>query len=174
MRKSNRLVKLGLAALAASMVSTSANADVIPGNATATVITPLILVEATPMNFGTIAGGSSAGTVALDLLGARVAAGGATALASAPGAAGQYTIQGQAAQAFTMTLTTDAVLGDGLGNTMGLAAASLLENGNLVVLDGTAQAFQISGTLSVGALQPAGAYSTTTGGTPFTITANYN
>ena len=65
MRKSNRLVKLGLAALAASMVSTSANADVIPGNATATVITPLILVETTPMNFGTIAGGSSAGTVAM-------------------------------------------------------------------------------------------------------------
>ena len=174
MRKSNRLVKLGLAALAASMVSTSANADVIPGNATATVIAPLILIEVTPMNFGTIAGGASAGTVAMDLLGARVTTGGATALASAPGAAGQFTIQGANATAFTLTLTTDAVLDNGAGITMGLAAASLLENANVLTLDGTAQAFQISGTLSVGALQAAGTYSTATGGTPFTVTANYN
>lgn len=173
MKKSNQLVKLGLVALMASMYSTSASADVISGNATATVIAPLILIEVTPMSFGTIAGGSTAGSVAMDLLGNRVASGGATALASAPGAAGAFTIQGASAVAFTLTLTTDAVLDDGAGNTMGMTAASLLENANLLALDGTVQAFQISGTLTVGANQVAGAYTTATG-TPFTVTANYN
>ncbi|MDA3870387.1 MAG: DUF4402 domain-containing protein, partial [Gammaproteobacteria bacterium] len=41
------------------------------------------------------------------------------------------------------------------------------------VLDGTLQTFQIGGTLNIGASQAAGNY-TTVGGTPFTVTANYN
>lgn len=173
MRKSNQLVKLGLVALVASMYSTSASADVINGNAIATVIAPLLLVEVTPMSFGTVAGGSTAGTVVLDLLGNRTVTGGATALATAPGAAGAFTIEGAAAQAFTLTLSLSATMQDGAGNSM--TVDTFVENGNLVSLTGPGlpDAFQIGGTLNVGVSQVAGGY-TTVGFTPFTVTANYN
>lgn len=173
MKKTNQLAKLGLAALMTSIYSTGVSADVINGNATATVLAPLLLVETAAMNFGSVAGGSSAGTVVMDLLGARSTTGGATALASAPGTAGQFTIEGAAAQAFTLTVSASATMQDGSGNSM--TVDTFTENGSAVTLSGPGvpDAFQISGTLNVGASQVAGGY-TTVGFTPFTVTANYN
>lgn len=171
MRKSNQLVKLGLAVLMASMYSTSASADVIPGNAAATVIAPLLLVEVTAMDFGTLSGGTAAGTVVMTTASAMSSTGGASTLASAPGAAGAFTIQGAAAQAYTLTISGTATLTDGGVNSM---TADTFTN-NAVALTGGADAFQVGGTLNVGASQVAGAYSTANaGGATFTLTANYN
>jgi hypothetical protein len=169
--KQSNLVKLGLAALTASMFSTSANADIINGNAIANVIAPLLLVETTAMDFGDVAGGTGTGTVVLDLAGGRTVTGDANALPSGLGAAGQFTIQGGAGLAFTLSVSASATMEDGSGNTM--VVDTFTENGNAVVLTGAADAFQISGTLNVGASQAAGGY-TTVGFTPFTVTANYN
>lgn len=166
----NQYLKLGLAALMASLYSTGVSADVIPGNADATVIAPLLLTETTAMDFGTLAGGTTAGTVVMDVANARTTTGGATALASAGGTAGAFTIQGAAAQAYTLTISGTATLDDGTGNTM--TADTFTHNAG--ALTGGVDAFSVGGTLNVGASQPLGVYSTTTGGTTFTLTANYN
>lgn len=172
MRKSNQLVKLGLVALMASMYSTSVSADVIPGNATATVIAPMLLVEVVPMNFGTVAGGSSAGTVVMTTASAMSSTGGATSLASLPGTAGSFTIQGAAATAYTLTITGTATLTDP-ANTASMTADTFTHNA--VGLTGGVDVFQVGGTLNVGASQAAFAYSTANpGGATFTLTANYN
>lgn len=175
MRKSNQLVKLGLAALIAGMYSTGVSADIISGNADANVIAPLLLVETTAMNFGDVAGGTGAGTVVLDLAGARTVTGDASTLASGAGSAGAFTIEGAAGLAFTLSVTGTATLSDGGGNTM--TADTFTENGSAVTLTGTGSpdAFQIGATLNLGAGQAAGAYSTANaGGATFTVTANYN
>lgn len=168
----NQYLKLGLAALMASIYSSGVSADVISGNADATVIAPLLLTEVTPMDFGTLAGGTAAGTVVMDTASARTTSGGATALASAPGTAGAFTIQGAVGQAYTLTISGTATLTDlGGGNPM---TANAFTN-NAVALTGGVDAFAVGATLNVGASQPAGSYSTAnpSGGT-FTLTANYN
>lgn len=175
MKKSNLVLKAGVAALLASVYSTGASADVINGNATANVIAPLLLVETTAMNFGDVAGGTGTGTVVLDLTGARTATGDASALASGVGAAGEFTIEGATGLAFTLSVTGTATLTDGGGNSM--TVDTFTENGSAVTLTGTgtADGFQIGGTLNIGASQAAGAYSTlNAGGAPFAVTANYN
>lgn len=166
--KQSNLVKLGLAALMAGMFSTSANADIIPGNATATVIAPLLLAEVTPMDFGTVAGGTTAGTVTMTTGSVMGSSGGATSLASLPGTAGAFTIQGANTQAYTLTITGTATLVSGA---FSMTADTFTHNAP--ALDGTLQAFQVGGILNVGANQAAGAY-TTVGGATFTLTANYN
>lgn len=174
MKKSNLVLKAGVAALLASVYSTSASADIIDGNATANVIAPLLLAETTAMNFGDVAGGTAAGTVELDTAGLRTATGDASALASGAGTAGQFTIEGAAGLAFTLSVTGTATLSDGT-NTM--TVDTFTENGSAVTLSGsgTPDSFQIGGTLHIGASQPAGAYSTlNAGGVPFAVTANYN
>lgn len=168
----NQYLKLGLAALMASVYSTGVSADVVPGNADATVIAPLLLVEVTAMDFGTLAGGTAAGAVVMDTAGARTPSGGATVIAGSPGAAGAFTIQGAAAQAFTLSITGTATLTDGSGNSM---TADTFTNTTPGALTGAADAFSVGGTLNVGASQVAGGYSTANaGGATFTVTANYN
>jgi hypothetical protein len=157
------------------MFSTSATADIIPGNATANVIAPLLLVEVTPMNFGDVAGGTGTGTVVMDLVGGRTVTGDASALASGAGSAGAFTIEGAAGLAFTLSVTGTATLTDGGGNSM--TVDTFTENGSAVTLSGTGtpDAFAIAGTLHIGASQVANPYSTANaGGATFTVTANYN
>lgn len=171
MKKSN-LAKLGLAALMASMYSSSVSADVIDGNATANVIAPLLLTEVTAMDFGTVAGGSTAGTVTMTAGSVMGSTGGATSMATAPGTAGAFTIQGGAALAYTLTITGTATLTN-LANTASMTADTFTHNAG--ALTGGVDAFQVGGTLNVGASQAAFAYSTANpGGAAFTLTANYN
>lgn len=172
MKKSNLVLKAGVAALLASVYSTGASADVINGNATANVIAPLLLAETTAMNFGDVAGGTDIGTVILDTAGGRTVTGDASALAGTTAAAGAFTIQGEAALAFTLSVTGTATLSDGGTNTM--TVDTFTETGTALTLNGAAQTFKIGGTLHIDASQPAGVYSTATGGAPFTVTANYN
>ena len=175
MKKSNLVLKAGVAALLASVYSSGVSADVIDGNASANVIAPLLLVETTAMNFGDVAGGTSTGTVVLDLTGARTVTGDANALASGAGAAGEFTIEGAAGLAFTLSVTGTATLTNLAGDSM--TVDTFTENGSAVTLTGTGtpDGFQIGGTLNIGASQPAGAYSTlNAGGAAFTVTANYN
>lgn len=175
MKKSNLVLKAGVAALLASVYSSGVSADVISGNATANVIAPLLLVETTAMNFGDVAGGTGTGTVVLDLAGARTVTGDANALASGAGAAGEFTIEGEAALAFTLSVTGTATLTNLAGDSM--TVDTFTENGSAVTLTGTGtqDGFQIGGTLHIGASQPAGGYSTlNAGGAAFTVTANYN
>jgi len=178
MKKTNLILKMSMAALMTSMYSTGATADAIPGDALAEVIQPLTLAEATKMNFGTIAPTGVASTVVLTPGAGRT---GTATLLTGPTtpSLGKFTITGDAAQTFNLAITVtgaaaNVLLTDGGVNTM--TVTGLTENSSATgVLTGGADAFDIGGTLNVGAAQVAGSYSTANaGGVTFTVTANYN
>ncbi len=173
-----QFLKISLVTIMASIYSTGAISAAISGNASATVIAPIVLAETAAMNFGTISPGTASSTITVDTANGRtLASGDATLIGGAGATSGAFTIQGNSGTAFTLTLSVDAVLSDGAAtpNTMTMLATSLTETGSALTLDGTAQAFAIGGTLTVPSGQVAGSYSTAnTGGTPFTVTANYN
>jgi len=141
---------------------------------TAFVYAVLSLTETTSMDFGTVAGGATAGTVILDTVGSRTTTGGAEILALTPVAAALFTLTGDAgARAISVTLdATGAQLDDGVGGSA--IPLTNLTNSGLPTDTGTGtQTFNVGATLNLGALQAAGTYSTGSG-TPFTVTVNYN
>lgn len=175
MNTRNKLVKLGLAAIITGLYSTSATAATVNGQADATVVAPLTLSENIAMDFGTISGGTAAGTVVLTTGGARSVTGDAQTIAAGAGAAGDFTINGEAGLAYTVSYT-NGTLSDGVaaGNNM---VVDTFNDNSTGTTSGAAQIFQVGATLNVGAGQAAGNYSTTntgTGGAAYTITVNYN
>jgi len=141
---------------------------------TATSLKPISLTETVPMNFGTVAGGSLAGTVIMDTLGGRSVTGDAQILAVGPGAAGEFQISGEPSLSYLLTITGPAVLESALGDQINASAFTNNSTGILPAGTGV-ELFQIGATLNLAPLQPAGTYSTTIGGgTPYTVTVNYN
>lgn len=170
MKKQRQYMKIGLAAVLASLYGSSLTAATFNGVATANVIAPLVLAQTTNITFGTVAVGTGGGTVVLDTAGARTVTGDANAIAGGAGAAGVFTINGENAQAYTMSIAA-GVLSDGGGNTMSVGTYTYTPP----ALTGAAVAFNVGATLTLGASQPAGAYSTANaGGTAVVVTANYN
>jgi len=171
MKTKHQYMKIGLAALLASVYGSSLTAATFNGTATATVIAPLTLAQTTPMNFGTVAVGAAGGTVVMTSAGARSVTGDANAIAAGAGTAGAYTITGQAAQAYTMTIAGGTLTDGGGANPMSLSAFTFVSP----ALTGGADAFSVGATLTLPPNQPAGAYSTANGvPAPLVITANYN
>ena len=172
-------LKIGLMTLMAGMYSSGASAAAITGDAVANVVIPLSLAEVTPMNFGTIAPDPLAGTTVV-LTPAAGRTGTATLLTGPTTASlGKFTITGDAGQTFNIAITvTGAAANVRLENAAGdfMTVTALTENSSATgALTGGADAFDIGGTLNVGANQPAGSYSTATGtGVTFDVTANYN
>ena len=170
-----QFLKVGLVALMAGMYSAGASAASVNGDADATIITPIVLAQTAAMNFGTISPGTVSSTITVDNADGRTLATGDASLVGGAGAtSGAFTINGSNAVAYTMTLTTDAVLTDAAGaNPLTMLAASLTVT--QPALTGAAVPFTIGGTLTVPSGHPAGSYSTTNAaGVPFTVTANYN
>lgn len=165
----NMLRKIGLVSVAVGLYSSSVMAVDFDGRAIATVITPLVIAETTPITFGTLGTGTTGGTVILATDDSRTVTGDVNII-GADGLAGVYTITGENAQAYTMSIA-DGVLSDGGVNTMGVGTYVY----SPPALTGAAVAFDIGATLTVNGSQPAGSYSTAfAGGTPVVITANYN
>lgn len=171
----NKLVKVGLVVVIASLYSTTATAASVNGQADATVVAPLTLTENIAMDFGTISGGTAAGTVVLSTAGARSTTGDAQTIAAGAGAAGDFTINGENALTYAVSYT-NGVLSDGA-----VAGNNMIVNGfndnSTGTTSGANQIFQVGATLNLGATQAAGTYSTTntgTGGAAYTITVNYN
>ena len=125
------------------------------------------------MDFGTISGGPNADTIVMDTTGARTVTGtDAQIIATGPGAAGTFTITGEPNQAITVSFSLSATLDDGTGNQM--TVDTFTSNAPAAVAAGGTNSLLVGGTLNIGANQAAGNYSTTTGGTPYTVTVNYN
>ena len=169
MKNTNIKLKIGALALMAGLYSTAAVAETADGVAAATVIQPLVLTATQTMFFGTVAPNSvAAGTLSMDNTGAVTS--GDLDVITAAGTTLQFTIQGEAAQAYTLGIA-NGLLGDGGVNTM----AIVITGNDAVALTGAAVTVIVTGDLSVGASQPAGNYTTAAGnGTPIVITANYN
>ena len=175
MKKTNLVLKMSLAALMASSIGT-ATADVIDGTASANVITPLTVTETTALDFGTIAGGSTAGTVVMTSGGLISTTGGATFVPSVSNQA-TFDITGAVSTAILVTLTTaGAQLDDGAGAGAAMALGTFTNTALPVTTDVAGVAtFDVGATLSVGINQGAGLYTTATagGGVPYTVTVNY-
>jgi hypothetical protein len=157
-----------------SLVSTQSgfNETSLDATATATAIVPLAISETVPMNFGTVAGGSASGTIVLDTSGGRTTSGDGQALASGPGTAAAFQIVGQGGQAYSISYSP-GVLDDGAsGTAMTVDTFTDTSSGSLPA--GGTENFNIGATLHINPNQAAGTYSTATGGTPYTVTVNYN
>lgn len=150
----------------------SGTATPVSGTASATSFTPLSIVETVPMDFGTVAGGSVAGTVVLGTGGGRSVTGDAQILATGPGNAAAFQVSGEPNQAYTLVYSSGTLANAG-GATMSVTAFT--DNSSGTIPGGGTETFQVGATLGIGANQPAGAYSTANGGgVPYTITINYN
>ena len=142
--------------------------------ATATIIAPINLSKDADMSFGNIAVNPTTpgGTVLLPAVTGtpgRVASAGVTlpAVTGTPLAA-KFTVTGEIGSAYTISLPATIVL-TGTGTNM-----SIVPNCSITLLNGGAlttgsQIFYVGGTLTVAAVQTAGAYSGT-----FNVSVNYN
>ncbi|MDH5611774.1 MAG: DUF4402 domain-containing protein [Gammaproteobacteria bacterium] len=142
-------------------------------SATATALTPIGIIETVAMNFGTIAGGSQSGTVIMDALGARSVTGDAQILTVGPGAAGEFQITGEPSLTYSLLITGPAILENALGQQI---TVNGFTNNSLGALPAAGlEIFQVGATINLAPSQPAGTYSTGIGGgTPYSVTVNYN
>ena len=168
MKMNKKLLALSATFAIAAHYGTIATADTVAGTVAATVITPLKIVETTPMNFGTVAGGTSAGTIVMTNTGARSATGDAQFIGT-DGQAGVFTITGVADSSITVSAPDTTAVLEGAGADMAFA---LTEPTYPTTIAGGSVAVSFGGTLSIGADQVAGAYSTMAD--TFSVQVNYD
>ena len=140
--------------------------------ASATIITPITLVNAGNMNFGNVAVSAVAGTVILAPASSRTITGGVT-LPAVPGipAAAHFTVGGTPSYTYSITLPSTATTVTSGGNTMTVTAFTSFPS-TTGVLDATGnQTIDVGATLNVAMNQASGTYIS---GTPFNVTVNYN
>ncbi len=151
----------------------SGQATSLSTTATATSLSTLTLAETVAMNFGSVAGGSSANSVIMDTSGARSVTGDAQILSSGPGTAATFQVTGESSLSYTISISGPAVLESAGGQQ--ITATSFTHNSSGVLPLGGTDTFEVGATLNLGPLQPAGTYSTAIGGgVPYTVTVNYN
>jgi hypothetical protein len=149
----------------------TANAQV-TGTATgsATIITPISITKTVDMNFGSIAVGTTLGSVVLAPDNTRSKTGGVT-LPAVTGTvtAAQFTVNGLGTSTFSITLPSSYTITSG-SNTMNIDTFTSTPSGSGSLVGGT-QTIKVGATLDVAASQPAGTY---TNGTGFPVIVNYN
>lgn len=142
--------------------------------ATATIITPIAIGKVNDMDFGSIVGSTTGGTVILGTDGTRTGTALTTAAPTASVAAATFTVTGQAGYAFTFTLPADALqlsLTGGTGSATELMDVAAFTSNSSSVLTGGTQTVKVGATLTLKANQTAGVYLSET---PFTVSVNYN
>ena len=169
MKMNKKLLMLGATFVLAAQFDTVAMAVDGVGDVVALVVAPLAVNETQTMNFGTVAGGPTAGTISMDINGNRtVLSGDAQIITTGAGLPGIFTITGEAGAAITVTTPdTTATLTGGGGADMGF---TLISPTFPTTVDGTD--LQFGGVLSIGVNQGAGSY--TTVGDTYTVQVNYN
>jgi hypothetical protein len=145
--------------------------------ASAFIVTPITIANVTDMDFGNVAVSATvAGTVILSPAGVRTEGGGAT-LPAVTGtvSVATFDIDGTPAYTYAITLpSTDVILENAASDQLTVNTFTSNPSGT-GTLDGAGeQTISVGATLNVPAGAPSGAYSTTTAGTPFTVTVNYN
>lgn len=177
----------GIAAVALMIGSTQAMAATQSVAATATVIAPIALSQTTPFNFGSIVPGATAGTVVLSTASGRTATGGTVLGNGTTPTAAVVHVTGSGTSTFAASFSTGTTLSDGASptaHTMTVGTYVMKVTGGVDQTTGYtgalvsgAQDFTLGATLSVDTStnNPAGTYSTASaGGTPLTVTVNYN
>lgn len=166
MRNDKLLLAAAAAALSTGLYSAVVSAASVTANASANVVQALVITEDNGgIDFGDVSENGAGGTVIIDTAGARTPGGDANIHPSAVGQAGLYTISGEDAKTYTLTIpATTTITGPG--------PAMTVDNFTNTA-DGTAatggEQFALGARLTINAGQTAGAYSGT-----YTITVEYN
>jgi hypothetical protein len=170
MKKGTKLI---LAALVMMVSAPGAYAQATASaTATATIVTPISITKNVDMNFGNVAvQASSGGTVVLTPASARSVTGGVT-LPGVTGtvAAASFTVNGQGAYTYAITLPSSALTITSGANTMTVNTFTSTPSATGALTAGT-QTLTVGATLNVAAGQASGVY---VSGTPFDVTVNYN
>jgi hypothetical protein len=166
-----KLIPIIVAILLMAIFTTSVKAQV-TGTATgsATIITPISITKTVDMNFGSIAVGTTLGSVVLAPDNTRSKTGGVT-LPAVTGTvtAAQFTVNGLGTSTFSITLPSSYTITNG-SNTMNIDTFTSTPSGSGALVGGT-QTVKVGATLHIAASQSAGAY---TNGTGFPVIVNYN
>lgn len=170
MKTSSKLFALGMILMGFGL---NANAQsTASANATARIITPIILTHGQDLVFGTIASTSSAGTVEVDTEGVRTGTN-VTLSTIVEGKASTYTVTGENNSTYSITLPEDdqVTISNGVAaNDMPVKTftCSYASKESTLSATGT-DSFTVGATLHVAANQAVGNY---TGS--FNVTVNYN
>jgi len=159
----------GAAALAMVTAAHTAQAADAVGNASATIVAPIAVTQATALSFGNMSPTTAAGSVVISTAGARTATN-VDLLTGGTTTAAAFNVTGDNSATFAITLPTSTTL-TGPGPAMAVSSFNHDEGGT-PALDGSGSAaFNIGATLAVdtSANQTAGAYSGT-----YNVTVNYN
>lgn len=153
----------GVAIAAFAMNAQAAQAASATGQAKAKILRQIQLTAGSPLDFGTIISGSTASTVAMTTAGTRTCGSGLSCPGT--GAAGSFDIQGTNGAVVTVSGDSSVTLNGSISGTM---TAALTYSANTVTLGASGGAFQVGGTLNVGANQASGDYAGT-----YNVTVNY-
>lgn len=142
-------------------------------SASATVIRPITLTKVTDLNFGSVVPSAAAGTVTVVPAGTRSAGGGAGLAGSAGVTAASFTVGGEGAATYAITLPAAAVVITSGANNMNVTGftSTPAATGTIGGAAGTAgtQTLNVGAVLNVGANQNPGTYTGT-----FSVTVAYN
>jgi hypothetical protein len=170
-KKMKKILAFSIILIAFTAGTFAQSTDTEQTTATATIVGPLALTKVSDMDFGTIAASTVAGTVVLGTDNTRTPGGGATLVPPAAGVAASFTVTGEASRTFAITLPSNGTVTlTGAGSPM--ACDDFQHSaGAAPTLDGAgAAAFTVGATLSVGASQTSGTYTSAN----FDVTISYN
>lgn len=149
---------------AASMMSANAaHAATATAEAKANILTSVAVTNSFPLDFGTIAAGSTASSVTVSATETATVSCVGTLLCPTAVTSAVFGVTGTTGQAVAITVPSSVTL-TGTGGSM---TATLVSSDSLITL-GTKNGFVVGGTLSVGANQTSGLYSGT-----FDVTVAY-
>ena len=168
--KNLKVITLAIAILGFSAASfAQAQTLSATANATANIITPLVIAKTVDLAFGNIAAGAG-GTVTLATDGTRSNSGTVLPILTGDVKAAEFEVTGETDAAFTITLPGSATLNGPSSSTMIVNAfSSSVPLSSTLNETGGKKTFQVGATLNVAASQTAGEY---TGS--FAVTVAYN
>ena len=144
-------------------------------SASANIITPISIAKDVDMNFGNVAVSATiAGTAVLAPAGTRTTGGaGGVTLPATTGtvSAAQFTVSGQAAYTYAITLPTSCVITDGASHNMTVDNFTSTPSATGLLSGTGTQVLNVGATLNVSAAQASGLYTNATG---VPVTVNYN
>jgi hypothetical protein len=144
--------------------------------ATAVIVSPITITFATDLEFGNIAAGAVAGTVVLSPAGVRTPTNVTLPAITGTVTAASFTVGGTPGYTYSITLPAGATTISNGAQTMTVDTWTSDPTPEGTIEAGGTQILYVGATLSVGANQASGTYSSSTAGGSgdFTVTVNYN
>ena len=149
--------------------TTAQNSAQASANAAVTLITPISIIKATDLEFGTFVASATSGTITMTPAGTVSAGGGVTQINGGTISAATFTVAGEIGQSFAITLPSAPVSLTGTieGDALSLDGFTSTPDGTGTI--GTDQTISVGGTLTVPGNSKADTYTGT-----FDVTVNYN